>query len=137
MSEDVLQLAERLFKAIESGDVDTVAKIYSTDVLIWHNYDHGEDRSYGQTREENLEVLKGLPARISGATYDVVYRERTETGFVQQHVLRGSMPNGEPFVLPACIICRVEGDEITRLDEYFDPAITSELYRVVQEAEQG
>lgn len=136
MSEDVLQLASRFFKAIENGDVDTAAAIYAPSVLIWHNYDHGEDRSYGQNRAESLEVLKGLPRRISGATYDIVYRERTETGFVQQHVLRGIMPNGEPFVLPACIICEVKSGQITRLDEYFDPAISAELQRVVTEAEK-
>ena len=134
MTETALQLAQRFFDAIEAGDVDTVMEIYHPDVVIWHNYDGLDRRETGDSREDNLKVLAGLPDRIRGARYDVWYREATSTGFVQQHVLRGIMPNGEPIELPACIVCRVEAGRITRLDEYFDPAIRDRLYQAVLEA---
>ncbi|MFN3231119.1 MAG: nuclear transport factor 2 family protein [Alphaproteobacteria bacterium] len=137
MTEDVLALADRFFAAIEAGDVKAVRAIYHPDVVVWHNYDPLEERDTGDSREDNLKVLEGLPKRISGARYEVWHREATETGFVQQHVLTGTMPNGKPFVLPACIVCRVENGRITRLDEYFDPAIRDRLYAAVQEAERG
>lgn len=128
--EDVVDLADRFFKAIENGDIDTVRAIYAPDAVIWHNFDPLDARSTGQSAEENLKVLEGLPQRISGATYRVLQREATQTGFVQQHVLTGTMLNGEPLVLPACIICEVKDGRIARLDEYFDPAITARLSEV-------
>lgn len=131
-----LQLADRFFNAIEQGDVDTVRELYHPNVVIWHNYDDLNQRETGDSREDNLKVLAGLPRRIKGAHYDVWYREATSTGFVQQHVLRGTMPNGQPIELPACIVCRVEDGLITRLDEYFDPAIRDRLYHAVLEAER-
>ena len=135
MMGDTLALANRFFKAIEASDVETVRTLYHPDVVIWHNYDGIARRNRGDSRDENLKVLAGLPTRISGARYDIWYQEVTETGFVQQHVLRGTMPNGKPFELPACIICRVEDGRITRLDEYFDPAIRDRLYDAVRETE--
>ncbi len=129
---DVLALAERFFTAIEAGDVETVRSIYAPDAVIWHNFDPLEARGTGDSVEDNLKVLAGLSKRIKGARYEVFQRETTQTGFVQQHVLKGTMPNGEPIALPACIICRVEDGRITRLDEYFDPAIRDRLYEVVR-----
>jgi ketosteroid isomerase-like protein len=132
MSDEIHALAARFFAAIEASDVDTVREIYHPDCVIWHNYDPLEVRGTGQTVTENLKVLVSLPKRILGAKYDVVQREATETGFIQQHVLRGTMLNGEPFILPACLICVVKDGRITRLDEYFDPAISAHLYEVTE-----
>ena len=131
---DPLTVADQFFTAIEAGDVDAVRGLYHPDVVIWHNYDGLDRRETGDSREDNLKVLAGLPTRIAGAHYDVWYREATQTGFVQQHVLRGTMPNGKPIELPACIVCRVEEGLITRLDEYFDPAIRDKLYEAIREA---
>ena len=135
MQKDSLEVAARFFDAIEAGDIETVRNIYHPDVIIWHNYDGVDRKETGDNRDDNLKVLAGLPKRIAGARYDVWYRESTETGFVQQHVLRGTMPNGQPIEIPACIICRVEEGRITRLDEYFDPAIRDRLYKAILEAE--
>lgn len=129
---DVLALAARFFTAIEQGDIETVRAIFAADAVIWHNYDGLDAQASGDSVEDTLKVLAGIPNRISGAHYDVSQREATQTGFVQQHVLKGTMPNGEPIELIACIVCRVEDGRITRLDEYFDPAIRDRLYEVVR-----
>jgi len=135
MQTDSLEIAARFFDAIEAGDIETVRNIYHPDVVIWHNYDGVDRKETGDSRDYNLKILAGLPKRIAGAHYDVWYRESTDTGFVQQHVLRGTMPNGEPIEIPACIICRVEKGRITRLDEYFDPAIRDRLYKAKSEVD--
>lgn len=132
---DVLALADRFFKAIEAGDVETVRSIYAPDAVIWHNSDPLGERDTGQSARENLEVIGKLPQRITSLEYEVFQREATESGFVQQHVLRGRMRNGEAFVMPACIICRVENGRITRLDEYFDPSIRARSYEIKAEVD--
>jgi ketosteroid isomerase-like protein len=117
-----LQLAERLFAAITAGNVEAVRDIYAPDAVIWHNNDGVE-----QSALDNLRVLQWVVANIGNLRYDNVRRQRTETGFMQQHVLRGTAPNGHELNIPACIVCTVRDGRITRLEEYLDSAHVAPL----------
>jgi ketosteroid isomerase-like protein len=133
MSQNVLALAERFFTAIETSDVEALREIYHPDCIIWHSADPLEARDTGQGVADNLHALATLQDRVIGAKFEVLQREATETGFVQQHILRGTMPNGEPFIMPTSMICVVEEGRITRLDEYFDSAASTRLGEVLAE----
>ena len=37
--EDTLALADRLFGAIEAGDLDAVSACYADDIVVWANFD--------------------------------------------------------------------------------------------------
>ena len=117
-----LDVAERLFNAIQSGDLATVSAIYDPAAQIWHNNDQ-----VTQDRDTNLRVIGWLAKNISDIRYEEVRRHSFAGGFVQQHVLRGTAPNGKPFEVPACIVCEVVDGRVTRLDEYLDSAHTSVL----------
>jgi uncharacterized protein len=118
-----LEVADRLFKAIERGDVDAIRNIYSPDCAIWHNND-----GLTQSPDQNLRVLKWIGENMDEVAYTEVRRQPTPSGFVQQHVLRGRLKaSGKQFALPACIICVVENGRITRLDEYLDSAHVAAL----------
>ncbi len=122
-SEQSLEPADRLFKAIERGDVDAVRNIYSPNCKIWHNND-----GLTQSPDENLRVLKWVVDNIDERAYTEIRRQPTPTGFVQQHVMRGRLrSSGKQFALPACIVCVVENGHITRLDEYLDSAHVAAL----------
>ncbi|HVM97895.1 MAG TPA: nuclear transport factor 2 family protein [Candidatus Acidoferrales bacterium] len=121
---DALDVAERLFAAIQLGDVDAVGEIYAPDAQIWHNHDRAV-----QTREENLAVLRWVVKNVTGLRYEEVRRQRTELGFVQQHVLRGTTRNGAALEIAACIVCTVVDGRIARLDEYIDTAQVAALLR--------
>lgn len=112
-----LEVADKLFAAIPRGDLDAVRGIYAPDAQIWHNHD-------GVTQDvtANLRVLAWVVQNVKGIRYEEVRRQATPTGFVQQHVLRGTGPSGKPVEIPACIVCTVAGGRITRLDEYLDSA---------------
>jgi ketosteroid isomerase-like protein len=118
-----LETADRLFKAIERGQVAAIREIYAPGAKIWHNNDGAT-----QTVEQNLAVLGWVVANISEIAYTEIRRQPTPTGFIQQHVMRGKLKSsGKEFSLPACIVCVVEGGRITRLDEYLDSAHTAAL----------
>jgi ketosteroid isomerase-like protein len=119
-----LELAQRLFAAIENGDADSVREIYAPGCEIWHNTDGAT-----QTVDENLRTLRWVIRNIAGLRYEEARRHETPTGFVQQHVLRGAAPSGEPLEVPACIVCKVENGRITRLEEYLDSAHLAPLFR--------
>ena len=121
--EQSLETADRLFNAIERGDVGAIRDIYAPTAKIWHNND-----GLTQTVDANLAVLGWVVANILELAYTEVRRNPTPTGFVQQHVMRGRLKSsGKEFRLPACIICEVEHGRITRLDEYLDSAHTAVL----------
>jgi ketosteroid isomerase-like protein len=117
-----IEVAGRLFAAIEQGDIDGVAACYADDVVIWHN-----DSNRTEDRSRNLRTLAWVIANVREVRYEEVRRQATADGFVQQHVLRGIAPGGAALALPACIVCTVVDGKITRLDEYLDSAQTAVL----------
>ena len=111
-----LALADRLFAAIEANDTDALrADVYAPDVVVWHNNDNHEQRI-----DENLRVLRWLHRNVTGKRYEEVRRQPTPTGFVEQHVLRGTAPDGTELSVFACLVVTVAGDRISRIDEYLD-----------------
>ncbi len=119
MNEPAMQTADRLFRAIEDGDVDAIRNVYRPETKIWHNND-----GIAQSVDQNLAVLKWVISNVKNVKYTEVRRQPTPTGFVQQHVLRGRFKDKD-VALPACIVATVEGGRITRLDEYLDSAHTA------------
>ncbi|MBX3492311.1 MAG: nuclear transport factor 2 family protein [Parvibaculum sp.] len=117
MADDALLVAERFFRAVETGDTDEVARVYAPDARIWHNFSQVE-----QTVEENLKVLRWMARKLPGRRYDVLRRVVIPGGFMQQHVVRGTLADGSEFAMPACVVCLVESGRIARLEEYLDPA---------------
>jgi len=109
----------RFFGAISSGDRAAVESTYHPDGVIWHNNDNAT-----QTVAENLRTLSWVMRNIAGLRYDEVRRAPMGGNqVVQQHVLRGSGPNGKPLEVPACIVFTFSDDgRILRLEEYLDSA---------------
>ncbi len=115
---DVLAQAEKFVAAIAAGDLEAVRACYAPEARIWHNFD-----GINQTVDENLKTLSWMTRKLFKRRYEILRREVLSTGFMQQHILRGELPDGRAFEMPACIICQVsEEGLITRLEEYLDPA---------------
>jgi len=110
-----LAVADRLFAAIEAGDIEAIHDLYAPDAVIWHNFDDAE-----QSREQNVRMLGWAIRNLSGMHYTDVRRSVTDEGFVQQHVLRAVNRAGVEIAVPACLVVTVSGGLITRLDEYLD-----------------
>lgn len=109
------ELVIRFFTALEAGDIDTVRAIYAPDALIWHN-----DDLIDQSVDDNLKVLAGLHRAVSGLRYDVIRRAVVDDGVLQQHVLRGTLPDGSEVELHAAMYLQVRDGHITRIEEYLD-----------------
>jgi len=122
LSDSPLDVADRLFAAIQAGDVDGVRAVYHPDIEVWHNFD-----KLNQTADENLRVLAWMVRKMKDRRYEDVRRYETPDGFAQQHVLRGIAPNGEALDMPAAVFCTVKDGRITRLEEYLDPSQAAAL----------
>jgi ketosteroid isomerase-like protein len=128
LSEDVVV---RFFAALEAGDIATLREIYAPDAVIWHNDDLVE-----QPVDENLKVLRGLHRVVSGLRYDIVRRVAAPDGVLQQHVLRGHLPDGPDVELHAAMYLQVRDGRISRIEEYLDSGKRSSI-RAAREAEAG
>ena len=115
-------VADRLFAAIEAGDLDAVRALHAPDAVVWHNTDGVE-----QTVEQNLRVLRWVVDNLADRRYEEVRRTSTPSGFVQQHVLRCTRPDGERVEVPACLVVTCDAGRITRLEEYLDSGHVARL----------
>ena len=120
--QQILDLAERFLGAIQAGDIDTVRACYAPDAKLWHNTDNIE-----QTVDQNLRVLGWFARKLPDRNYRVLRREALKDGFMQQHVLEATLPNGTPWKMSACVVVKMENGLITRLDEYLDSAEAAAL----------
>ena len=122
---ELLAFAERFMAGIESADVEAVRACYAPDAVIWHNNDRIE-----QTVEQNLKVLSWFARKLPGRRYRVVRREALKDGFLQQHVLEATLPDGAAWSMSACVVVRMCDGLVIRLDEYLDSAEAAALSAV-------
>ena len=121
-AQDYLDFAERFIGAIQAGDAETVRACYAPDARIWHNNDGIE-----QTVDQNMRVLNWFMRTLPDRRYRVIRREALPDGFLQQHVLEATLPDGAPWAMDACLVVRMADGRITRLDEYIDSAKAAAL----------
>ena len=112
--QDYIAFAKKFVGAIQSGDTATVRACYHPDAKLWHNNDGIE-----QTVDENMRVLVWMARTLPTRQYDVRQLDALPDGFVQQHVLRATLPGGGTWELPACVIVKVRDGLIVRLDDWW------------------
>lgn len=115
MENSALEIAKRLTECTLAGDVDGVGELYHEDAVVWRNFDQRE-----LVKKQVLKVIGLLAKSVEGLRYEDLRLTPTATGFLQQHVMRGRAANGAELEVPACLVARVEGGRIRRLDEYLD-----------------
>lgn len=120
--QDYLDFAERFVGAIQRGDVDAVRACYAPDAKLWHNNDGVE-----QTVDQNMKVLDWFIRTLPDRNYRVIRREALSDGFLQQHVLEATLPDGTKWKMDACCVIRMKDGLIVRLDEYIDSAQSGAL----------
>jgi uncharacterized protein len=111
---ELSNIADRLFKAFEKQDADTIRELCAPEARFW---------SGATARESSLDELLGyLPMMrktIGAHHYEDVRRLVAPDGFVEQHAVRSTLPNGQALDVEACVVVRVdESLRIVRLDEY-------------------
>jgi ketosteroid isomerase-like protein len=121
-AEAIVDVADRLFSAIEKSDVDAVDRLWSDGIAVWRS---GARRDDDKARA--LRVIGWFVTVTTERHYEILDRQLfdsgTISGFVQQHVLHATGHAGQLIALRVCIVIRVDTNgQIDRIDEYFDPA---------------
>jgi ketosteroid isomerase-like protein len=121
----VIDVADRLFAAIVSGDKAAVADMWADDIEVWRTGSKDPLRSDGKTRA--LRVIDWFISATTERRYEIlerqVFDDGSVAGFTQQHILHATGHAGQSIAARVCIVIRVGADGmIHRIDEYFDPA---------------
>ncbi|XOV83118.1 MAG: nuclear transport factor 2 family protein [bacterium] len=107
-------LAEQLFRAFQSGDDDTARALCSPDLKAIQNHRPAMD----------LDALLGFNQAVQRTVKDFHYadavRTATPDGFVEEHSVRGTLPDGSALQIAACVVATVNNGKITELREYLD-----------------
>lgn len=115
MSEHLLEIAKRLFDALESGDMSELKALYAKDATLWTN-----------TAQRDLaarEVAAFVPLFIKKMP-DRRYINRRVTpfegGFIHRHRLTGTRKDGARVAAECCAVVSVADGKVTRVEEYLD-----------------
>jgi ketosteroid isomerase-like protein len=114
---DSLVVAERLTRALASGDVDALASLYAPDALIWHSTDQVELKL-----KEVLQLVHAIRT-IAKCGVDVSSTLVTEQGFVQTQKNTYIFHDGSSTFFHAALVVTLDSHgRIVRVEEYLDSA---------------
>ena len=115
------QLAELLFSALARGDATQVRGLCASDL----------EASQNNGPSMNLDSLLAFAGAVANVVqefrYEDAIRSTTETGFVEEHSVRGTLPDGSALELAVCVVADVRDGKITSLREYVDTAAAAGL----------
>lgn len=121
-TEAVIDVANRLFTAIERSDAAAVDAMWSNEIAVWRVGSRRDD-----DKARAMRVIDWFIGATTQRRYEILDRQLFDDGsargFVQQHILHATGHAGQSISLRVCIVIRVGADGlIERIDEYFDPA---------------
>jgi hypothetical protein len=116
-------VADRLVAMLETGQPSEVLDHVAPGALLWHNDGKGEIDAVA-----GIEAVVGLHQLVADVRVEVLDQFPLPDGFGLRYVLRGTVrQSGTPLAAHHCIFVRTDGGRITRIDEYVDPTLLTQL----------
>lgn len=111
---DNTELAEALFEAFAKGDADAVRGLCAPDMRARQN----------NAAPMDLETLLGfalaVQRMVGNFRYEEAVRSATATGFVEEHAVRGRLPDGSELDIAVCVVADVRDGKVVDVREYLD-----------------
>lgn len=118
---DNAEIARQLFAALAGQDEAAVRRLCAPDMRVRQNND----------RPMSLDRLLRFNAAVGRVVKDFRYedavRSATDTGFVEEHAVRGTLPDGTALELAVCVVATVKDGKVTDVREYLDSAAAAGL----------
>lgn len=116
---ELKELALKLMRAAQAGDIGTLRECYTPDAKLWLN-----SRDAALSLDEHIKTVDAIRGRIHDLHYENIRVMPFDGGggYVQQHRAVFTLSEGRKMEVAGCFICRVRGGKIERRDEYIDSA---------------
>ncbi len=108
-------IVDRFFATMQSCDIATLRDCLTADAIVWHSFDR-----VAMGPDDVVKSWEAMAATFTERGITDVRRQETPTGHVQQHLFVVRMKDGMRKAWPVCIVVRITGGRIARLDEYID-----------------
>ena len=122
---DNVELAEALFAAFTRGDENAVRGLCTPDLQAIQNY------GLPMSIDSLLKFSMAVHRIVDNFRYEEVIRTATTDGFVEEHSVRGTLPDGSELKLAACVVAKVKQGKISQLREYLDGSAAVGLIRAL------
>lgn len=115
------EIAKQLFAALARQDDAAVRRLCAPDMRVRQN----------NGRPMSLDTLLRFNAAVGRVVKDFRYedavRSATGAGFVEEHAVRGTLPDGKALDLAVCVVADVKDGRVTDVREYLDSAAAAGL----------
>lgn len=118
---DNTELCEALFVAFEKGDEERIRALCTSDMQARQNNNPPMDL------DSLLEFSRAVLRVVKDFRYEDPKRSNTATGFVEEHSVRGVLPDGSNLKLAVCVIADVKDGKVCHMREYLDASAASGL----------
>ena len=108
------EICAKLFEAFTVGDESAVRALCAPDLVARQN---GNPPMSLDALVQFSEAVLGV---VSSFRYEDVIRSVTTTGFVEEHAVRGELPDGSQLDMAVCVVADVQDGKIVSLREYLD-----------------
>lgn len=125
---DNIELAESLFAAFANGDEQAVRRLCSEDLQAIQNF------AAPMSLDSLLQFSLAVNRLVADFHYEDAIRTETSSGFVEEHRVCGTLPDGSELNLAACVIAEVEQGRVTVLREYLDGVAARGLVKALSNA---
>lgn len=121
-----IELAKALFEALENNDSATIKQLCDPKLQAFQNLNP----------PMNLETLLAFTSEVKKAVPDFHYenpkRYDTPNGFVEEHFVCGTLPDGSELKLTVCIVAEVQNGKILTMREYVDTLAAHGLAKAIR-----
>lgn len=115
------ETAKALFQALSGQDDERVRGLCAPDLRARQN----------GGPPMGLDALLAFNRAVHGVVRDFRYedavRSATATGFVEEHAVRGTLPDGTPLSLVVCVVGDLRDGKIAEIREYLDTGAAAGL----------
>jgi ketosteroid isomerase-like protein len=123
---DARELARRFLRSVAAKDLGELRELLDDAAVFWTNVT--------QTDVDKQTRLQQIALEFRTFESFAFLNERIDDcgdGFVVRAQANGSLPGGEAFAFPICIVAECQNGRIRRLEEYLDPRAVAPILRAL------
>lgn len=115
------EIASALFAALAANDDQAVRALCAPDLRVRQN------KGAPMDLETLLRFNGAVHRAVTDFRYEDAVRSATSTGFVEEHAVRGALPDGTSIDLAVCVVATISAGKVTDVREYFDTGAAAAL----------
>lgn len=123
---DNITLCRRFFTALETNDLATAKD------LCAETFAGSQNGGPAMNRDTLMQFTGAVHTVVPDFRYENTVCTATENGFVEEHDVCGTLPDGSTFKLVLCVLADVADGKITALREYVDTGAAAGLLKALR-----